>query len=249
MTRPDSIGLDRRIDIEWLDAVASKFASEGCDSKVRSEMFELLEGKVAGGNRRGSACYKTVVVLSKTWLNVDPSVEGLRGRAIALLPNLSPQERVALHWAMLMAGYPFFCGLAESVGRLISLQGDFSLNQITRRMRESWGDRSTLDRATQRVIRSMVQWGVLEDTDKKGVYVIAPKPITVSGELSEILIEGLLIQKCKSIPVSQAIAHPSFFPFALGCRVNALRHSPQFDVHRQGLDIDLVSLKAARDLV
>jgi len=65
----------------------------------------------------------------------------------------------------------------------------------------------------------------------------------------ELLIEGLLIQKCKSLPVSQAITHSSFFPFDLCCRVNTLRHSPRFEVHRQGLDIDLMGLKATKDLV
>lgn len=39
----------------------------------------------------------------------------------------------------------------------------------------------------------MVQWGVMEDTDKKGIYMIAPKPIVVSDELAEPLIEGLLL--------------------------------------------------------
>jgi hypothetical protein len=248
MTRTDSIGLDRRIDIEWLDVVASQVASESDNHEVRSAMFELLEGKVSGGTRRGSACYKTVVVLSKTWINVAPEVISMRERAIAILTTLSPRERVALHWGMLMAGYSFFCDLSENVGRLIALQGDFSLVQITRRMCETWGDRSTMTRATQRVIRSMVQWGVLVDTEKKGVYVKAPKPIAVADEVAKLLIEGLLIQQSKAIPVSQAIAHPTFYPFDLSCRVNTLRQDSRFEVHRQGLDIDVVGLAFSKDL-
>jgi hypothetical protein len=249
MSRTDNIGLDRPIDIEWLDSFASLVASKKDSKRVRSLMFELLEGKVSGGDRTGTACYKTVLVLTKTWLNVKPEVTDMRDRAALLLPNLSPSERIALHWAMLIAGYPFFYDLVANVGRLISLQGDFSLVQITRRMCETWGDRSTMTRATQRVVRSMVQWGVLEDTGKKGIYVQAQKSITVGDELAKLLIEGLLIQQQKSIAVSQAITHPSFFPFDLSCRVNTLRHSSQFEVHRQGLDIDRVGLAASNHLV
>lgn len=245
MTERKSIRLDCRIDIEWLDAVASQVASGSEVQAIRAAMFDLLEGEVSGGNRRGTACYKTIVVLLQTWINVRPDVVDMRDRAAVLLPALSPQERIALHWAMLTAAYSFFGDLAANAGRLLSLQGNFSLVQITRRMRETWGDRSTMTRATQRVIRSMVQWGVLEDTDEKGVYVKAPKPIAVQGELAELILEGFLIQQSTTVPIRQAISHPLFFPFDISFQVNDLRKSCRFEVHRQGLDVDVVGLVPA----
>jgi hypothetical protein len=73
--------------------------------------------------------------------------------------------------------YPFFAEVAAHVGKLLALNGDANLSQIVRRMTETWGDRSTLLRAVQRVLRSMVQWGALREGTEKGVFIQASRAI------------------------------------------------------------------------
>ncbi len=242
MSERESIGFDRRVDIEWLDAVAQQVAAGIVGSAIRTFSFELLKGVVAGGTKHGTAAQKTVTVLTRTWANVNPPVVGLRNRAASLLPSLSATERIALHWALAIAGYQFFGDVAISTGRLLQLQGDLNIAQVTRRLKESWGDRSTMNRATQRVVRSMVQWGTLADTKSKGVYTQISKPMSIHGELAEILIEGLLIHQKKAITIEQAIRHPALFPFNVNLKAQRLRQSTRFEVHRQGLDVDVVQL-------
>ena len=53
-------------------------------------------------------------------------------------------------------------------------------------MTESWGDRSTLERTIQHVLKSMTQWGVLKPGSEKGSLVVARSPIHISEELSEL---------------------------------------------------------------
>lgn len=245
MSYRQSIGFDRRVDIEWLDAVAQQVAVGMKRRELRAFAFDLMDGVVAGGTKHGTAAQKTVTVLTRTWANVNPEVVDLRDRAAGLLPSLSPTERVALHWGLATAGYKFFGDVAASTGRLLRLQGDLNLAQLTRRLREAWGDRSTMNRATQRVIRSMVQWGSLADTKDKGVYAPTPNPIAVHGELAEVLIEGLLIHLGTAIPVDQATRHPALFPFDVSLQGHVLRQSPRFEVDRQGLDVDVVRLAEA----
>ena len=242
MSTRESIGFDRRIDIEWLDAVVQQVAAGVHGSELRSFAFDLMDGVVAGGTKHGTAAQKTVTVLTRTWANVNNEIIELRDRAVGLLPSLSPKERVVLHWALATAGYRFFGDVAASAGRLLHLQGDMNLAQLTRRLREEWGDRSTLNRATQRVIRSMVQWGALADTEARGVYASLPKRVPVSGELAEVLVESLLIHNGKAIPIDQATRHPALFPFDVTLPGHVLRQSPRFEVHRQGLDVDVVGL-------
>ena len=239
-----SIGFDRRIDAEWLDAVAQQVAAGMKGSELRAYTFEMMKGVVAGGTKHGTAAQKTVTVLTRTWANVNPEVVGLRDRALALLPSLTPQERAGLHWAMAMAGYRFFGDLASTSGRLLQLQGDLNLEQVTRRLREAWGERSTMNRATQRVVRSMVQWGCLADTTSKGVYTQISNRIPANGVLSQVLLEALLIYERKGLPVDPVVSHPALFPFDLDLQLNSLRLSPRFEVHRQGLDEDVVNLVA-----
>ena len=244
MSRTKGIGLDRRVDLEWLDVVAAQVAAGQDIAATRTKLFETLDGKVSGGPKNGSACYKTVSILSRIWSNVPVDMMPFRDHAIGALPSLSPRERLALHWAMLMAGFPFFSDVAQNTGRLLLLQGSLTLSQLTRRMRESWGDRSTMNRATQRVVRSMVQWGALADTKDKGVYVQSSKQIAVHGALADLLLEGLLKHEAKAITVDQATRHPALFPFDISLRVHDLRQSPRFEIHRQGLDVDVVGLIA-----
>ena len=99
-----------------------------------------------------------------------------------------------------------------------------------------------MDKAAQRVMRSMVQWGLLRDEAEKGVYARGSEMITVSGDLAELLLEGLLISEEKAMPVEQIGSHPVLFPFDLRFTSHGLRQSPRFQVYRQGLDTDVVSL-------
>lgn len=243
MSARTSIGFDRRIDAEWLDAVAQQVATGTKGSELRAYTFNMMKGVVAGGTKHGTAAQKTVTVLTRTWANVNPEVVGLRDRAVGLLPTLSPQERIGLHWAMAIAGYRFFGDVASTSGRLLQLQGDLNLDQVTRRLREAWGERSTMNRAAQRVVRSMVQWGGLADTEFKGVYTQVPNRIPIQRELTQVLLEALLIHEGKGLPLDQVIRHPALFPFDVVLGPNSLRKSPRFEVQRQGLDVDVVELR------
>jgi len=88
----------------------------------------------------------------------------------------------------------------------------------------------------------MVQWGVLADTKDKGVYVKVFEGIAVHGKPAKLLLEGLLIHEDRTVPVDQTSKHPAFFPFAVSLRAHDLRRSAGFEVHRQGLDVDVVGL-------
>jgi len=249
MTNGHGIGIDRRLDIEWLDAVAGQVAAGASEPEIRSFLFRLLDGVVAGKGRRGTACHKTVGVLSRTWVNVAPASRSLRDRGAKLLPTLDAEQRVALHWAMLTAAYPFFRDVATNTGRLLALQGNLALAQLTRRMRESWGDRSTMTRAVQRVVRSMVQWGVLVDSATRGIYEQSARTIIARPPVGKLLLEALLLQsEEKSLPFEHALRHPGFFPFHIELRAHQLRRSDRFDIHRQGLDVDVVTLAQPQNL-
>ena len=240
MSRDVGIGLDRRLDLEWLDIVAAQVASGEEVRAMRSKLFDVVDGKVAGGTKPGTASHKTVGVLMRTWAKVPKELIPFRDHALQILPSLTPAERLALHWGILISGFAFFGDVASSMGRLLALQGNLALSQLTRRISESWGERSTVNRATQRVVRSMVQWGGLADTESKGVYTQVPKRIPISGALTEVLFEAVLIHEGNGMVIERVTGHPALFPFLLNLDVHSLRESSRFEVHRQGLDVDVV---------
>ena len=155
-----TIGLDRPIHLEWMDAAAGSLADGRSPKEARDFVWKLLDGAVAGKTAQ-SARGKTLTVISRVWLTVPAAARPLRDSALKVIAHASADDRLALHWALLSATYPFFLDVASQVGRLLSLNSDFSVGQLTRRVVEAWGDRSTLRPAIQRLVRSMSGWGVL----------------------------------------------------------------------------------------
>ena len=144
---------------------------------------------------------------------VPEQAKALREAALQCITSATGEQRVAIHWAMSVGTYPFFRDVAASVGKLLALNGHANLSQVVRRMTESWGDRSTLPRAIQRVLRSMVQWRVLNDQPSKGNFFAPAKRTDVSEQIGELLLQAILVSHGQGMPLSQLTGHPALFPF------------------------------------
>ena len=238
-----SIGFDRDIQLEWLDYAAAQVAAGKEPQHVRDALWARLEGVVAGDESR-SARDKTITVLMKIWSDVPEGRIPMRRTALELVGVSTPQTRLAIQWSMSMAAYPFFAEVVTTTGRLLQLQGSTSLNQITRRMVELRGDRSTMIRATRRVVRSIVRWGALADTNAKGDYVATKEKTVVAGKLGSLLGEGLLqsgIQR--AIAINEFKTHPSMFPFELAINSEDIRKSPNLELRQDPLSGAVFTLR------
>lgn len=237
-----TIGFDRKVRLEWLDATAD-WAAEGLSAgDLRSRLDRLLEGQVAAGGHR-SAREKTKTVLLHIWVEVPSALAPLRDNGLSLLQRCSGRARIPVHWGMCLATYPFFRDVTSAAGRLLRLQGTVALSQVTRRMAETWGERSTVIRATQRLVRSLVLWDVLRETPENGIFTSAP-PIQVGGdgEPGAWLVEASLAgsgQQGK--PLRSLLSSPALFPFELQVSRRHLDANQRLEIHRQGLDEEMVT--------
>lgn len=64
-----------------------------------------------------------------------------------MLPTLNGVDRVWFHWGMACLAYQFFRDTSAVVGRLLTLQDDFTTAQVQSRLLSSWGDRPTIKQA------------------------------------------------------------------------------------------------------
>jgi hypothetical protein len=247
MTRRKIIGFDRRLALDWLETSASRVAAGDSLEELRAGMWQYLEGKVSG-DKYNSDRGKTMTVLTRIWGKVPPAVDPLKTRAVAAFQTSKTRDHLALHWAMAIASYPVFSDVAATAGRLLTLQDTFSLAQLTKRMVAQWSERPVLVKSTQRIIRSLVEWGALADTEAKGIYGRVPKPLPVSKEIVLLLCEALLLDnEHHSLPANQLLDHPALFPFAHSLTLADLREQAVFEIHRQGLDGDLVELRTQQE--
>lgn len=243
MSRAATIGFDRRLRLEWLDAIAAKRAAGLTVAELRKFGHQFLRGDLPADEARG----KTLTVLFHLWVEVPRNAVALRECASELLGELGPRQRIALHWGLGLATYPFFRDTADATGRLLALQDSVSLAQIQRRLAGKWGQRSTAERAAQRIVRSWIDWGVLSETSQRGTYVPA-KRVEVSGSLASWVIEALLVGgDAEAHSVVQVRKAPQLFPFAVETSAHDLRRAPRLVVHRQGVSEDVVLLRPAEE--
>lgn len=240
-----TIGFDRKIQLDWLDATAGRLAQGQSPGEIRAHLDRLLEGQVAGNAPRGAA-HKTKTVLLHIWVLVPESLRPLRDEGLALFQEQPRPVRLALHWGMCLATYPFFHDVAATTGRLLTVQGTAALSQVKRRIMEGWGQRSTVIRATQRLVRCFVDWGVLRETDEPGVFHSPPKiGLDDSKAVGTWLIEAYLSSRgSEMIPFRQLLTRPALFPFSLSLSLQDIVQNPRLELFRHGLDEDVVTRRS-----
>ena len=115
---------------------------------------------------------------------------------------------------MSMATYPFFRVVVEAVGRQIRLRGQADAPAVLRAVAENYGDRSTVRRATQRVLQSVEAWGVLEKGED-GEYRPVEARAVSEGVTSWMLAAALWSARVPSLSLDTLESGTGLFPFDL----------------------------------
>ena len=231
---------------EWLETTTNLILAGNDKNTINDSLQRILDDKVSVGGRsiRGNR-EKAITILLKTWLTVPPDLDKLREDGLDLIRGLPREDRIAVHWAMAMASYPFWGAVAAHTGRLLRLQGTAVAAQVQRRIKEEYGERETASRAARRVLRSFIDWGVLQETNDKGIYEQGRQYTVEEPRLIAWMAEASLRARLNgSAAIRDLLDSPSIFPFRLA-HVSAeqvVSLSPRLDVLRHGLDDDLVML-------
>lgn len=245
--RTDQIGFSQRVRLEWLEQTANYVLAGNDKAAVNNTLQEILRDKVSVGGQavRGNR-EKIITILLNVWLSAPSELEPLRFVGLELLKRLPRMDHIAVHWGMVMAVYPFWAAVASHVGRLLKLQGSAAAAHVQRRIREQYGERETVSRATRRVLRSYVDWRVLREARPRGVYSHGLSFVVADRQLISWLIEASLHARSNgSAPLRDLTESPSLFPFRLD-HIGAdslMAASPRLEVLRHGMDENLVVLR------
>ena len=215
MKRAGQIGFSQRIHLDWLEYTANLVLAGNPREEIVAALGERLKEKLSVGNQpeRGNRD-KAITILTKVWVTVPRELQSLRDEGLGHLQCRGPSDRMLVHWCMCMAVYPFFGTVADAVGRLLRLQGTAGAAQVQRRLREQFGERETVARAARRILRAYIDWGVLLETDEKGMYrgtakrAIKDRPLAVWSIKAMLLAVG---ENPRSAPA--LLRGPRLFPF------------------------------------
>jgi len=244
--RYSQIGLDRLVRLKWLERTAYLVLAGNEPSAVKAALQEELRGSFRSANTKGRGSLdKTITILMKIWVRPPHELHSLQGDGLKLLSSLPREDHIAVHWGMAMAVYPFWGVVAAHVGRLLRLQGTAAASQVQRRLREQYGERETVSRRVRYVLRSFVDWGVLKETPKKGVYTQGISRAIDHPQLIAWLAEAFLhAHPNGSAALRTVLDSMSFFPFRFSpiSAAQLVAVSGRLDVLRHGFDQELIML-------
>lgn len=246
--RHKAIGIKQVIRLEWIQKAANLLLA-GLDAKtVRQELHTFLavrKGNGSEGERSEQTRTFAVNNLMKIWISPDPELIPFRDASLAVLRE-NPSMALAVHWGMFAAVYPFWFNVARQTGRLLALQKQVTQAQIINRLKEQYGDRQTVSRYAQFVIRSFVAWGLLKDSAPKGCYEKAAPMNIAEPNLAILLYESALLASPEPQSALGLLQNePAFFPFHIPVMTGDFvsQHSDRIVVTRHGLDDELLKLK------
>jgi hypothetical protein len=240
----NTVGISHRLKRAWLDDLLDRLVQTRDIKELRAFVDQRLRDELPGKEARA----KAAGILLRIWNGVEAKHFALRDRAVGLLPNISGQERIWLHWGMTALAYPFFRDLAEVIGRMLALQDDITNAQVQTRLKTAWGDRETSKEAAGKLITSMVDWEVLRATTAKGHFLLARKMTTSVTDLQLWLLETVLSASASDeIEAQQLLRLPELFPFSFTVGVGDIRKHEGFNIHRQGLDMNMVAVRQLRN--
>lgn len=246
MKKLNEVGFSQRIRLEWLAYTADLVLAGYGKKEIKAALEELLKDKLSAGRdkpTRGNR-EKAISVLLKIWVSPPKNLVAFRDDGLELLRRLPREQHLPVHWGMSMAVYPFMATVAEVVGRLLRLHETVTWAQIQRRLQEELGERATVNRAAQRTVRCFVDWGVLEDTERKGVYRAAAARRIEDEKLMTWLVEAVLIASdSEARPLSSLVSAPALFPFVFASPfIDVSKSAGRLALFRQGLQKDMVVL-------
>ncbi|MFC1776123.1 hypothetical protein ACFL3I_02125 [Pseudomonadota bacterium] len=236
--RKPLVGFDRYLELAWLDQTAA-WVSEG---KSPKEVHELIDDFLSPYISGATSKRKTKNTLSGAWVKSDTNTVLFKKQGQDLFRNASRDERLALHYGVLVATYPFFLSLGRILGRLFKLQDEVTTAEFYRRVIETIGDRDSIKRAAARYVQSLNEWGTLRQVGK-ATFAPTSKVRLTRSELVTWLYASVLYS-CDSdrLSVDDITSDPVWFPFDIPHGPFDYLASDLLKVAHQGIGTTLLQL-------
>jgi hypothetical protein len=237
-----NIGFRRNIYREWMDA-AAVFCLETSDlSEMRARLDTIVAVQVPSRENRRMA----LDILINIWAKSGISYPTLRADAVKLYAGSeSATDRLWLHYGMTLATYPLFRLGTVTIGQLSRHTEIITPKEVKARMIAELGQLGALEKATERIIFTLRNWGILAETDRRYTYQPLRRVLDASTPALEewMLAAVLTAHPAEGLPFDDLVRLPELFPFRFTIGVDQLRRSKRFEVHRQGAGWDMVSVR------
>lgn len=234
------LGFIRNINLVWLDAAAESRLRNEDMKAIRDDLEQFLKQEINGDGARR----KTIDVLIGIWYKSASVDQNLHSQALSFYPAIQTSERIWLHYGLALLYYPFFRQTTAIVGQFARTGEPVTNSAIKNRLAAEIGHLGSLNRAAERVVASLGDWGILIHQKMGNLYL--PQLQTTKTDNQELqcwlLACALTAHLSDQLPFSDLVRLPELFPFKFTVTLDHLRSNSKFNVHRQGM-WDMVGIR------
>ncbi|KKC29840.1 VrlQ [Caldanaerobacter subterraneus KAk] len=228
------VGFLKPVKREWLDMTADELIRGNLTPK---EIKEHLKNHVSNFYKSAVTTRKAVSVLLKTWVEVDEEKKFIRDLALALYERAKDEEKIALHFGLLILNFPIFNDIIYFIGKSLYLDEKFRLENIRKKIFEKWGERQTILYSINNILFSLKEWGLIIN-EKNGVYTTGRKINISDSSIKCFLILCYLKASNRSYLDFNEIGNLySLFPFEFDLNLNEITSSRILSINKIGANI------------
>ena len=198
------VGFSRPVKLEWLDKVAELVMLDKEEETIKAELHEFLSFEIASPTN----LRKTREILLSIWVRCPEKIKKMAIKAMKGNKN----ERLAVHWSLVMLAYPVFLDSAAYMGKVTKLQSTFTATWLKEKLSEIWGERDTMLESVSRITNSMRSMGILE-VIKQGEYKTNSFVIASNECVEFISMVILQIAEKAYYEIDELPNVPYMFPF------------------------------------
>ncbi|MDI6600640.1 MAG: hypothetical protein QME46_02510 [Thermoanaerobacteraceae bacterium] len=129
--------------------------------------------------------------------------------------------------------YPIFTDIASIAGRFLYLHEAFQVSSVTKRIYELWGERDTVKYATEKIISTMSDMGVISHGEKPGEYKRGRRIVVNDPEYKLFLVNSFMLATNKKTLQYDTIEDQyPLFPFKIDLAVHEVNESETVSLNR-----------------
>ena len=204
----ERIGLTKNVKLEWMEIAAN------CQlmGKSQDEAYPILNEKIGEIIHSPVNSKQIRVILFNMWYRPE---DWFLAASIKAAENLPTDERIGVHWALLLKRYQVFYDLCVVIGGLFNFRDVITLSQIRNRIFEIWGARDTLQNCLAKNIQTFKELKSISATSAPGSYCCNSMKLD-NMRIMQLFCAAVIERSGRQYMTwEELIQHPALFPFAV----------------------------------
>ena len=227
----ERIGLSKNVTLEWMELAANL----KLNGKTLEEAYPVLNEKIGETINSPVNSKQIRVILFNMWYRPD---DWFLEASTKAAQNLPTDERIGVHWALLLKRYQVFYDLCVVIGGLFDFREEITLGQIRARIFEKWGARDTLQNCLSKNIQTFKELNAIVAASTLGAYNRSIMTLN-NRRIMQLLCAAIIERSGKQYMTwEELIQHPALFPFRIENLTQADMASCEwFCLERMGDDV------------